>query len=98
MTGAPLPPGADRVVPVEDTDGGSERVTIRGAAPAGAHVRRRGEIHRAGDALLRRGERVGPPALALLAANGIGDAAVHAPPRIALLVTGDEVVAPGTTP
>jgi molybdopterin molybdotransferase len=98
MTGAPLPPGADRVVPVEDTDGGGERVTIRGAAPAGAHVRRRGEIHRAGEALLARGDRLGPSALALLAANGIDEAPVHAPARIALLVTGDEVVAPGATP
>ncbi|HEV8238288.1 MAG TPA: gephyrin-like molybdotransferase Glp [Thermoanaerobaculia bacterium] len=98
MTGAPMPTGADRVVPVEETDGGRESVEVRVPPPAGAHVRRRGEIHRTGDALLGAGHRLTPGALALLAANGAMEVAVQAPPRVALLVTGDEVVPPEATP
>lgn len=98
MTGAVLPPGTDRVVPIEETDGGRESVVVRVPPPAGAHVRRRGEIHRAGDVLLSPGRRLTPGALALLATNGAVEVAVHAPPRVALLVTGDEVVPPEQTP
>ncbi|HXT19147.1 MAG TPA: gephyrin-like molybdotransferase Glp [Thermoanaerobaculia bacterium] len=98
MTGAPLPQGGDRVVPVEETDGGREEVVVRVPPPAGAHVRRRGEIHRAGDALLAAGDRLTPGALSLLAAHGAVEVAVHRPPRVALLVTGNEVVAPERTP
>lgn len=98
MTGAPLPAGADRVVPVEDTDGGREHVIVRRPPPPGANVRRRGEVHRAGDPLLAVGDRLSPGALSLLAAHGIAEVIVHGPPRLALLVTGDEVVAPERTP
>jgi molybdopterin molybdotransferase len=98
MTGAPLPAGADRVVPVEDTDGGRDTVEVRRPPAAGANVRRRGEIHRAGDPLLAAGDPLTPGALALLAAHGILEADVHAPPRLAILVTGDEVVPPEVTP
>jgi len=98
MTGAAMPPGADRIVPIEETDGGRETVVVRVPPSAGAHVRRRGEIHRAGDPLLPAGHRLTPGALALLATNGIGEVAVHAAPRVALLVTGDEVVPPEATP
>ena len=98
MTGATLPAGSDRVVPVEETDGGRESVVVRVPPPAGAHVRRRGEIHRAGDPLLAAGHHLTPGGLALLAANGIAEVAVHAAPRGALLVTGDEVVPPEATP
>ncbi|HET9765812.1 MAG TPA: gephyrin-like molybdotransferase Glp [Thermoanaerobaculia bacterium] len=98
MTGAPMPAGTDRVVPIEETDGGREAVLVRTPPPTGAHVRRRAEIHRAGDPLLAAGHRLLPGALALLAANGVTQVAVHAPARVALLVTGDEVVPPEATP
>ncbi len=98
MTGAPLPLGADRVVPVEETDGGREEVLVQVPPPAGAHVRRRGEIHREGDALLAAGDRLTPGALSLLAAHGACKVSVHARPRLALLVTGNEVVPPEQTP
>ena len=98
MTGAMLPAGTDRVVPIEETDGGRDSVVVRVPPPAGAHVRRRGEIHRAGDAVMSPGQRLTPGALALLAANGAVEVAVHAAPRVALLVTGDEVVPPEQTP
>jgi molybdopterin molybdotransferase len=98
MTGAAMPAGTDRVVPIEDTDGGREAMLVRTPPPTGAHVRRRAEIHRAGDPLLAAGHRLVPGALALLAANGVTQVAMHAAPRVALLVTGDEVVPPEETP
>ena len=98
MTGAPLPAGADRVVPVEDTDGWGDPVTVRRGPAPGAHVRRRGEIVRAGDPLLEPGEVLLPSGLALLAAHGHGEVSVHPAPRVALLVTGDEVVPPEAEP
>ena len=98
MTGAPLPEGADRVLPVERTSGGAERVTLAHAAAAGDHIRRRGEIQRAGDALLAPGRTLTPAGLALLAGQGIARIAVHREPRVAVLVTGDELVPPDALP
>jgi molybdopterin molybdotransferase len=98
MTGAPLPLGADRVVPVEDTAGWSDPVTIHRCPEAGAHVRRRGEVLHRGAALLAAGERLLPGALSLLAAHGHEEVLVHRSPRVALLVTGDELVPPGAEP
>jgi molybdopterin molybdotransferase len=100
-TGAPVPAGADRVVPVELTheSGGEPRVVeIREPVAAGAHIRRRGEILRRGQPLLPRGARLGPAALALLASQGVGSVAVGRRPRLALLSTGDEVVPPEREP
>ncbi|MCM2269702.1 MAG: molybdopterin molybdotransferase MoeA [Thermoanaerobaculia bacterium] len=99
-TGAPIPVGADRVVPIEEvaeSDGGA-RVRLHRAPVAGAHVRRRGEVAREGGPLLAAGDRLGPAALALLASQGLGDVAVVRPPRVAVLATGDEVVAPEREP
>jgi molybdopterin molybdotransferase len=98
MTGAPVPAGADRILPVENTDGGRERVTFQAAAEAGDHVRRRGEILRQGDRLLPVGSRLTPGALALLATHGYAEVAVHRAPRVAVLTTGDEVVPPERVP
>jgi molybdopterin molybdotransferase len=102
MTGAPVPRGADRVVPIERTDGGRERVTfLEGTmkgTPPGEHVRRRGEILRAGDPLLAPGARLTPGALALLATHGHSEVPVHRAPTVAVLATGDEVVPPEATP
>ena len=98
MTGAPFPAGADRVVPVELTDGGAERVTFARGVDAGANVRRRGEIARRGAPLMGAGEPLTPGALALLATHGHATVAVHRAPRVAVLTTGDEVVAPETEP
>jgi molybdenum cofactor synthesis domain-containing protein len=98
MTGAPLPQGADRVVPVEATDGGREEVTFQAAAGPGAHIRRRGEILRAGEPLLPAGSRLTPGALSLLATHGHAEVPVHRAPSVAVLTTGDEVVPPTETP
>jgi molybdopterin molybdotransferase len=97
MTGAPIPAGADTVVPQElatlEEDGGS--MVRLGAVPAGANVRARAEDVRAGDVVLGRGIVLRPQELGLLASLGLSEAWVHARPRVALLSTGDEVVEPG---
>jgi molybdopterin molybdotransferase len=98
MTGAPVPTAADRVIPVELTDGGRERVTFRQDVPPGEHIRRRGEILRAGAPLLAAGSPLTPGALSLLATHGYGQVPVHRPPSVAVLATGDEVVPPEMEP
>lgn len=98
MTGAPLPVGADRVVPVENTDRGLDWVTIRGPVAAGAHVRRCGEVIRAGQPLLGSGTVLTPAALSWLASHGIAAPLVVPAPAVAIATTGDEVVAPETEP
>lgn len=98
MTGAPLPRGADRVVPVEATDGGDDVVEVSAAVAPGENVRRRAEILAAGDPLLPAGALMTPGALSLLATHGYSRVPVHRPPRVAVLATGDEVVPPETEP
>jgi molybdopterin molybdotransferase len=95
MTGAPLPPGADVVVPVELTDGGTEIVEIRDAPPAGTHLRTRGEDIAAGEVALRAGDPLGAAQLGLAAAVGVTTLPVRRKPRVLVLSTGSELVAPG---
>ncbi len=95
MTGAMLPPGADAVVRVEDTDGGTDTVEVRRGVPAGTSVRRAGEDVRAGDTVLEAGLALDSRRLAVLAASGHGDALVRPRPRVAVVSTGAELVAPG---
>ena len=102
MTGAMLPPGADTVVPVEDTDapaGASDipaRVAVFAPTSTGGNVRREGSDVAAGAQLLPAGRALDPAAIALLAATGQATATVHRRPRVAVLSTGDELVPPGT--
>jgi molybdopterin molybdotransferase len=98
MTGAPLPEGAEAVVPVEATDGGLDRVELRAPAGEGQHVRRAGTDVRRGDTVLPAGTLLGPAQLALLAAVGRDRVVVQAPPRVVILSTGSELVEPGTVP
>lgn len=92
MTGAPLPPGADTVVPAEETDGGETVVTLREAATRGAHIRYRGEDVRSGDEVLPRGSLLRPAEFSLLASFNRSEIAVVRRPRVAILSTGDELV------
>lgn len=94
MTGAPLPAGADSVVMVEHTDGGTERVSIRTSADPGAHVRRAGEDVAAGTLALNAGTVLGPAQLGLAAAVGLDRLAVHRPPKVLVVSTGTELVLP----
>jgi molybdopterin molybdotransferase len=95
MTGAPIPPGADAVVQVEHTDGGTETVRIDRPAAAGTHLRRTGEDARAGTVVLPAGTVMGSAQLGLAAAVGAATVRVHRPPRVLVLSTGSELVAAG---
>ncbi|MHB1504891.1 MAG: molybdopterin molybdotransferase MoeA [Acidimicrobiales bacterium] len=95
MTGAPIPLGADAVVPVEWTDAGMDHVTVTMPCESGSNIRRAGEDVAAGDVVLRAGTRVGPSQVALLASVGMGRVGVHRRPRVAVVSTGSELVEPG---
>lgn len=95
MTGAPLPPGADVVVPVELTDGGTEVVEIRDCPAAGSHLRAAGEDIAAGAVALTAGSPLGAAQLGLAAAVGVDALPVRRRPRVLVLSTGSELVAPG---
>ncbi|MBW6392719.1 gephyrin-like molybdotransferase Glp [Billgrantia antri] len=96
FTGAPIPKGADCVVPQErvrlDAAG---RVHVIGEATPGANIRRRGEEYREDDALLGAGWTLNAAALALLASQGIAEVPVLSRLRVALISTGDELIEPG---
>ena len=96
MTGALLPAGADAVIPVEWTDGGSERVSIRQSADKDHAVRRAGDDARPGDLLLPAGTRLGPAQIGVLAAAGHGAIVARRRPRVAVISTGNELAEPGT--
>lgn len=96
MTGAPMPDGADAVVPVEWTDAGTDMVMIGRPVDAGAHVRRAGEDVASGARVLRANTLIGPRQIAVLAAAGLGTVTVRPKPRVVVLSTGDELVDPGS--
>ena len=96
MTGALVPPGADAIVQVEHTDAGVDRVRIFTAAAAGGHVRGIGEDVQAGTVVLPAGTELGPMQLGLAAAVGAATLPVRRRPRVLVLSTGSELVAPGT--
>jgi molybdopterin molybdotransferase len=91
FTGAPLPTGADCVVRQEDTTTSGDRVTITDARDAGRNTRRAGEDVRKGETVLRRGTALGAAQLALLASLAHEPVAVHRPPVVAYLASGDEL-------
>ena len=95
MTGALMPAGADAVVQVELTDGGTQQVAIRRAARPGDAIRRAGGDAVPGDLLLATGTPVGPPQLALLAAAGLGSVQARPRPRLTVISTGSELAEPG---
>jgi molybdopterin molybdotransferase len=92
MTGAPLPDGADTVVPVEDTSRGGDWVEIRKCFRAGIHIRLAGEDLQVGQRLVPAGQGLRPGDLGVLAAAGYAMVPVHPRVRVAVLSTGDELV------
>jgi molybdopterin molybdotransferase len=92
MTGAPLPPGADTVIRVEDTDGGTDQVAVRSARDAGRNVRPRGEDLTDGAVAVAARTTIGPAQLGVLASIGAAQVEVHRRPRVAVLSSGDELV------
>jgi molybdopterin molybdotransferase len=95
MTGAPMPPGADAVVPVESSDGGTREVLLSRAVDAGTYVRRRGDDVPEGTVVMRTGDVVTDRALAVLASVGRATLPVHRRPTVVVVSTGDELVEPG---
>jgi molybdopterin molybdotransferase len=98
FTGAPLPDGADTVVPQEDVDAGAGRIALRGSSQRAAFVRPRGEDVRIGDRVLDPGTLLGAAEIGLLATLGHGQVCVHRRPRVAVLSTGNELADLGTEP
>src|SRR5262245_49418177 len=95
MTGGPLPPGADAVVPVEQTELSGETVRVRLAPSERGFVREAGEDVRAGTVVLEKGRSLDPAAVGMLASVGWREVPVHPRPRAAVVSTGDELVDPG---
>ena len=96
MTGAPIPRGADAVVPYEVTDRGNNRVSIREAAESGARIRRRATDVAAGDEVLPAGTVLGPREIGLLASLGAPRVRARPRPRVVVMSTGSELREPGT--
>ncbi|MFI6637372.1 gephyrin-like molybdotransferase Glp [Nonomuraea fuscirosea] len=97
MTGAPMPAGADAVVPVEWTDGGTVSVRIDRRAEVGNAVRRAGEDVQAGEVVLKAGTVIGPAQLGIIAGVGRRRVLARPRPRVVVVSTGAELVEPGGT-
>ena len=98
FTGAPLPEGADTVVPQEDVDAGGDRIALRAAVERAAFVRHRGEDVRVGDRVLEAGTVLTAAEIGLLATLGFSQVPVYRRPRVAILSTGNELADLGTEP
>lgn len=94
-SGSPMPPGADAVVPLQDTDRGSAAVVVGVKVAQWANVHRAGSDAVSGEVVLRAGDRVGPREVALLAAIGLSRIEVHPRPRVVIVTVGDELLEPG---
>jgi molybdopterin molybdotransferase len=101
MTGAPVPPGADAVVPVEDTDEQwrdrerslPETISVSRCVGAGDYIRRIGSDVLAGVQVIDAGHLVRPQEIGLMASLGVSHVAVFRRPRVGILSTGDELIA-----
>ena len=98
FTGAPMPEGADAVIPQEDVEASDDRVRIARPVERGAYVRPRGEDVDAGDRVLEPGRPLGPAEIGLLATLGHSPALVYRRPRVAILSTGNELADLGVEP
>lgn len=99
MTGAPVPPLTDRIVPVEWTEqANADQVTILRLPPTRAHVRPPGQDVRRGEVVLHEGSVVGAGAVGILATLGVSRVIVRRKPRVAIVTTGNELVEPGSGP
>ncbi|SEU27424.1 molybdotransferase-like divisome protein Glp [Nonomuraea wenchangensis] len=95
MTGAPLPAGADTVVPVEWTDGGTVSVRIGRSTGPGNAIRRAGEDVQSGDVVLKPGTLIGAAQLGIIAGVGRRRVLARPRPRVVVIATGAELVEPG---
>jgi len=98
MTGAPIPEGADAVVPHELVDLDAQTIRLRGSIPVGQFILTRGKEMQTGEVVLPRGTRLTPASIGLLAAVGRTAVQAYPIPRIAVVSTGDEIVEAGQQP
>lgn len=98
MTGAPIPPGCDTVVPIEDVEASGEWIRFTSTVKAGSHVRKRGEDIRSGNIIIPAGTLLRPQEIGMFSAMGTTALAVYRRARVAILATGDELLEPGSTP
>lgn len=91
MTGAPIPPGADAIVPFEETEEASDKVIILGKVKQGDHIRWKGEDIKPGDRIIAAGSVLRPAEISLLASFGMAMVNVRRRVRVAILSTGDEL-------
>jgi molybdopterin molybdotransferase len=98
MTGAPIPEGADAVLPAEAARLDGDGVLAIGAVPPGKHVSSPGEDVRAGEVILSAGRRLRPQDVGLLSALGLASVRVVRRPRVAIIVTGSEILSAGSRP
>jgi len=95
MTGAPIPPGSDSVIRIEDTERSGDRAGILKPCGKGDNIRCQGEDIRLGDPVISKGAWVRPAEVGMLATAGYVSALVFRRPWVSVLATGDEVVEPG---
>jgi molybdopterin molybdotransferase len=95
FTGGVVPDGADAIVIQEDADADGDRVTFRAAAKPGQHIRVAGLDFKAGEALVKAGQRLSARDLSLIAAGDVARMSVRRKPRVVFAATGDELSIPG---
>jgi molybdopterin molybdotransferase len=98
MTGAPVPAGADAVLPVERTRPDGDRAQILESIAVGRNIGRRGEDITPGNIVLSPGRRLRPQDVGLLASLGVVSVPVVRRPRVDILITGDELLPAGSAP
>lgn len=98
MTGAPIPPGCDTVVPIEDVESQGDLVRLKSPVKAGNHVRRRGEDIARGNVVIPAGSVLRPQEIGMLCAMGKTSLSLYRKARVAILATGDELLEPGSPP
>ena len=98
MTGAPLPAGADAVLPVENTELDGETMLSMGEVSSGKHVGTIGEDIRNGDVILHKGRLLRPQDIGVISSIGVSRLSVVCRPQVRILITGNELLPAGTTP
>ncbi len=98
MTGAPLPAGADAVLPVENTELDGETMLSLGEVSSGKHVGTIGEDIRIGDVVVHQGRQLRPQDIGVISSIGVSHLSVVRRPQVRILITGNELLPAGTTP
>lgn len=95
MTGAPIPKGADAIVPIEATDQGKSRVAVYRAIEAGTYIRRQADDVKSGDVVVKAGTVLGPREAGVIASLGASRVQARPRPRVVVISTGSEIREPG---